>query len=138
MPATLTSSALKISSSTSYKINTLTSVTLEFTNANPLDVNSQLTFTIPSDFTSSLASTLVSVSFRGGTYSASSFTLSGSNKVIVKNVNTGYVDAGTIGYVTFTQLTVPGSTLETGTFLFSISDSSGNVIEQMTSGTATF
>lgn len=56
----------------------------------------------------------------------------------VKNVNSAYVEAGTIGYVTFTQLRVPGSTLEISSFLLSISDSSGSTIAKMLSGIATF
>lgn len=126
--------ALKLTASTNYKINSLTSITLEFANQNPLDQNCQLKFTIPAEFSTD---SLVSVSFRGGSYSASAFTVTG-NTITVTKVNSAYVEAGTIGYVTLNQLKVPGSSLKTGSFLFSIADSSGKQIEQMTTGSATF
>lgn len=103
------------------------------TNGNPLDTGYTIQLTIPIELD---VSGLTSVSMRGGSYSVSNFTISG-RLVTIKKVNSGFIEGGTIGYVTLGMLGIGGTTKVSGSFLVSMVDSSGLVVESMTTGTAT-
>lgn len=127
--ATLTGVTWGLSGST--QVSTLSSMQFFYSLPFPVEANSVIEFTFPSDIT--VSSSLTSYTGKGIFVSGTSFTTKTSSVVKVSGSTTS-VAATTTSFIIFSSIMTPNKIKETGSMTITMSTSSGHQIATVSSG----